>query len=138
MPNSTPNDDDNDDLDAPLTSGLEEELPLSQIEEIELILAAQIEELKALQRAQINKRKKTGSKTDDFVKSQKSLTDSISKASKEVRQLDKHKRSSVEKITPELEDEILIDFIKDCPRTRREKFLGVLRELENTNDLLGL
>lgn len=127
-----------DDLEAPLTSDLPANTPLTQLEEIEQILSDQIAELKVLQQGLIAKRKKTGTKTTDFVREQKSLTDSIAKASKEVRQLEKHRRQAVERVTPSLEDDIVSDFLRECSRSRREKFLELLKSLDETNDLLSL
>lgn len=135
-----------------------EALQTSQIAEIEALLGLQLDELEALQRMQTQRRedaylkaraiddseKTTTEKKDearsvtDDIAATKAITEAIAKASTEVRQLEKHKRTIIANVTPELEDEILFDFIRDLSRTRREKYAQFLASLDDNNDLLSL
>lgn len=135
-----------------------EVLQTSQIAEIEALLGLQLEELEALQRMQTKRREdawvkaqsepdenKTTTERKDEAKAviediaaTKAITEAIAKASNEVRQLEKHKRAIISAITPELEDEILFDFLRDLSRTRREKYAQFLASLDDNNDLLSL
>ncbi len=135
-----------------------EVLQTSQIAEIETLLGLQLDELESLQRRQTQRREEAWEKaraTDDSEKTTterkgearavlddiaatKAITEAIAKASNEVRQLEKHKRAIISNITAELEDEILLDFIRDLSRTRREKYAQFLASLDDNNDLLSL
>lgn len=74
----------------------------------------------------------------DLVGLLNSLARSATALSAEQRQLEKHTRIRLEKLTAEDDDAIVREFLESLPRGRRKAFLELLQGLDSNNDLLSL
>lgn len=75
---------------------------------------------------------------DKAVTTTNSLSKSIAALSAEQRQLEKHTSLSLEKLSPEDEDAVVMEHLSEIPRGRRRAFLEYLQGLDDQNDLLAL